>query len=192
MSLRYMSTEKKHIDMRDFLKGFFHLSLLRHKWLRIAAGCFLFFLVLDVLLYLLFAMPAAAGLEQKTARYQELKRRQAEAALFLKQKREIAGLRDGIATQKDMPIMVRDIVQTAKRLGLSVSNMNYDISKRETFGLTMLSFTLPVQGAYPNLKRFIHEIETSERFIGIQDLSLDADRGKVNLNMKLVTYIRGY
>jgi hypothetical protein len=41
------------------------------------------------------------------------------------------------------------------------------------------------------VKRFIFEVETSTRLVGIQDLKLASDKGRVKLQMKLVTYIRG-
>jgi Tfp pilus assembly protein PilO len=50
---------------------------------------------------------------------------------------------------------------------------------------------VPASGAYGNIKRFIYDIETSDRMIGIQDLKLDSEKGKVKLQMKLVTYISG-
>jgi hypothetical protein len=33
-------------------------------------------------------------------------------------------------------------------------------------------------------------VETSDRLVGIQELKLDSDQGKVRLEMKLVTYIK--
>jgi Tfp pilus assembly protein PilO len=55
----------------------------------------------------------------------------------------------------------------------------------------MLTFTFPASGAYADVKRFIYEVETSKRLVGIQDLKLSSEKGRVKLQMKLVTYIRG-
>ena len=96
----------------------------------------------------------------------------------------------GIQTQKDMPLLVRDLVQTARRLNLRVGPINYDIPKPESGGLAMLTFSFPAEGRYPDVKRFIYETETLPRLVGIQEVKLDAEKGGVKLQVKLVTYIK--
>jgi Tfp pilus assembly protein PilO len=117
--------------------------------------------------------------------------RHAEAALFNEQKPLFAGLLAGIPAQKDMPLLVKELEQMAKRLNLSVAAINYDMPQRESGELAMLSFSFPVEGRYPDIKRFIYEVETSGRVIGIQDVKLDSDKGRVKLQLKLMTYVRG-
>jgi Tfp pilus assembly protein PilO len=117
--------------------------------------------------------------------------RHAEAVLFKEQKPLFAGLLEGIPSQKDMPLFVKELEQTAKRLNLSVAAINYDIPQRESGELAMLTFSFPVEGRYPDIKRFIYEVETSVRPIGIQDVKLESDKGRVKLQMKLMTYVRG-
>ena len=111
--------------------------------------------------------------------------------LFNEQKPLFAGILAGIPAQKDMPLLVKELEQMAKRLNLTVAAINYDIPRRESGELAMLSFSFPVEGRYPDIKRFIYEVETSGRVIGIQDVKLDSDKGRVKLEMKLMTYVRG-
>jgi len=144
----------------------------------------------DLVLYFALAAPSAARLAEREATYAELRKRHAEALLFQKQKKAFAGIKAGISSQKDMPLLVKELVQTARKLKLSVAAVSYDIPMPGGGGLTMLSFSFPAEGAYPAVKRFIYEIETSDRLVGIQDLKLDADRGRVRLQLKLVTYIK--
>ena len=82
-------------------------------------------------------------------------------------------------------------MQTARRVHLSVEAINSDIPTPGLGGLTMLTFTFPASGAYADIKRFIYEVETSDRIVGIQDVKLGSEKGRVRLQMKLVTYIRG-
>ena len=82
-------------------------------------------------------------------------------------------------------------MQTARRLNLKVATVNYDIPKSVTGELVMLSFSFPVEGRYPEIKRFIYDVETSDRFVGIQELKLESEKGAGKLNMKLMTYVRG-
>lgn len=136
------------------------------------------------------AAPSALTLADLASRQAALRKRHAEAVLFQKQRESYAGIRAGIPTQKDMPLLVKDLVQKARSLNLSVGSISYDIPQHGREGLSVLSFSFPAEGTYPSVKRFIYEIESSDRIIGIQELKLDSDRGRVKLQMKLVTYIR--
>ena len=146
---------------------------------------------LNAVLFTALVSPAAADLAALRHRYDELKREQAETLQFQKQKRLYAGLTAGIPSQKDVPLLIKDIVSAARRLNLSVEAINSDIPTAGSGGLAMLTFTVPAAGGYGDVKRFIHEVETSDRLVGIQDIRFGADKGRVKFQMKLVTYIRG-
>jgi len=160
------------------------------KRLRVLAALCAGLIALNVLVYTFAVVPAAARLAASRQQYADLRREYAEAALFQKQKQLFAGLMSGIPAQKDVPLLMKELVQTARRLHLSVDAINSDIPKQGADGLTMLTFTFPAAGSYPDVKRFIYEIEASPRLVGIQDLKLSAEKGRVKLQMKLVTYLR--
>jgi Tfp pilus assembly protein PilO len=143
-----------------------------------------------VLLYAVLVAPAAARLTSWEKKYAELRKRRTEAILFQKQKQAVTGLKAGIPAQKDMPLLVKEFVQAARRLNLTVAAVTYDIPKGGGEDIAMLSFSFPVEGRYPDVKRFIYEVEISDRLVGIQDVEMDADKGRVKLQMKLVTYIK--
>lgn len=145
----------------------------------------------DVLLTAFLVSPASARLEAARTATADLKRRNADAVLFQKQKKAFAGMANGIPSQQDVPIVIRDIVQTARRLNLAVGAVNSDIPSPGSEGMAQLTFSVPVAGSYPDLKRFIYSMETTDRLLGIQGLAWKADKGRVTLNMKLVTYIKG-
>src|SRR5574337_198964 len=145
----------------------------------------------DLILYAALVVPATERLHASETKYRELRRSRAEAVQFEKQKRDLAGIVAGSPSQKDMPLLIKDLVQSARRLGLSVSSITYDIPRRSGEDLAMLSFSFPVEGRYADIKRFIYEVETSGSVVGIQDLKLDGTKGRISLNMKLATYIKG-
>jgi len=148
-------------------------------------------IVLNLLVYGAVVSPAARRLDAARQQYNDLKREHAEAVLFQKQKKLFAGLTAGIPAQKDVPLLIKDLVQTARRLNLSVEAINSDIPTPGSGGLTMVTFNFPASGAYADIKRLIYDVETSDRIVGIQDVKLGSDKGRVRLQMKLVTYIRG-
>jgi len=145
---------------------------------------------LDLLVYFVLVAPSGALLSAHEATYSQLRKQQAAAILFKKQRPLFAGIMAGIPAQKDMPILVKEYVQAAKRLNLTVAAVNYDMPKRGSGELAMLAFSFPAEGRYPDIKRLIYDVETSDRLIGIQDLKLETEKGRVKLNMKLMTYVK--
>jgi Tfp pilus assembly protein PilO len=148
-------------------------------------------IAINLLVYGVVVAPAARRFVADQQQYRDLKKEHAEAVLFQKQKQHFAGLTAGIPAQKDVPLLIKDLVQAARRLHLSVEAINSDIPTPGSGGLTMLTFTFPASGAYADIKRFIYEVETSDRIVGIQDVKLASEKGRVKMQMKLVTYIRG-
>ena len=178
------------MSLPSMLKIALPFGLADNRKLRTIALICAAFIIANALFYLFVAAPSAAGLKELDSRYAELRKRNAEAVQFQKQKKDIAGIKAGIQTQKDMPLLVKYLVQTAHRMNLRVGPINYDIPKPGSGGLAMLTFSFPAEGRYPDIKRFIYETETSPRLVGIQNVALDAEKGGVKLNVKLVTYIK--
>jgi Tfp pilus assembly protein PilO len=161
------------------------------KQLRAATFTFGALVCINLMLYFFLVAPYVNRLENGEARSAELRQRHAEVVLFKEQKRLFSGLLAGIPAQKDMPLIVKELVQMARRRDLSVAAINYDIPRRESGELAMLSFSFPVEGRYPDIKHFLYDVETSDRIIGIQDVILESDQGRVKLQMKLIMYVRG-
>ncbi len=162
-----------------------------NKSLRTVALIFAGLVLADLLVYFMLVVPSSSGLAAREAKYAEFRKRHAEAVLFKKQKPLFAGIMAGIPAQKDMPLLVKEFVQTARQLNLSVAAVNYDMPKRGSGELAMLAFSFPAEGKYPDIKRFIYEVETSDRLVGVQDLKLESDTGRVKMNVKLMTYVKG-
>jgi Tfp pilus assembly protein PilO len=173
----------KKIRLPEWLKG--------SKRLRAAALLCVGLLCADLLLYAGFIVPSKASLRSWEEKYAELRKRRTDAVLFEKHKEELSGIRAGIPTQKDMPLLIKEIVQTARRLHLSVSPIKYEIPNQSGEVPAVVSFAFPVEGKYADVKRFIYEIETSSRPVGIQDLKIGGEKGGVKVQMKLMTYVKG-
>jgi Tfp pilus assembly protein PilO len=171
-----------------FLRGLFAGRTGRQ--LKILAAAAFALAAANALLYVFAVLPASARHAEQQERLADLKRQHADALLFQKQKKVLSGLRTGALTQKDVPLLIKDLVQTARGLGLSVGAINSDLPTPGSGGLAALTFTVPVSGSYGSIKRYIYEIETSDRTVGIVDLRFDGDRKAVKLDMKLVTYLR--
>lgn len=167
------------------------LWLRQNRKLQAAALLCACLLAVDLLLFLAVVRPLAADLRERELRNADLRKRHAAAVLFQQQKKTFGVVAANVPTQKDMPLLVKELVQTARGLSLRVATVNYDIPKSGGEGITMLSFSFPVAGRYPDLKRFIYELETSRRLIGIKELELKDTHEGVDLDLKLITYVRG-
>lgn len=178
-----------NIVQLDRLRGWLAGAAARR--LRVPAGVAAFALLLTFLVYGLAVVPAAARLRSAHEGYAELKQQHADALLFQKQKQALAGLNKGIMTQKDVPLLIKDLVLAARARNLMVGTVSSDIPTPAASGLTVLTFTVPLTGSYSGIKRYLYEIETADRLVGIQDLRLASDKSSVKLDLKLVTYIRG-
>ena len=147
--------------------------------------------LMDALLYGAVLAPAAGRLAAEKDLLSTLKRQYADALLFQKQKQALAGLNKGVLTQKDVPLLIKDLVQIARRRGLAVDTINSDIPAPSAGDMTMLAFTVPLSGNYASCKRYIHDLETTDRLVGIQGVRFSSEKQKVKLELKLITYIRG-
>lgn len=160
------------------------------KRIRTAAMIFAGLLVLDLFLFGVLASPYSLRLSAFEDKYRELRKRRADAVMFKQQKSSVSGVIAGVPAQKDMPLLVKDLVQNARRLNLSVSSVKYDIPVRASGELALLSFSFPAEGRYADIKRFVYEVETSDRLVGIENLKMDSEKGIVRMDMKLLTYVK--
>ena len=180
MSWQYITAIKTH----QWLAGI-------PKKLKVAAVAFAGLACMNLVLYGILVAPSLARIREGETRYRDLRQRYAEAVLFKKQKPFFAGIMAGVPSQKDMPLLVKDLMQAARRLNLGVASVKYDMTKRAGGELVMVAFSFPAEGRYPEIKRFIYDVETADRLVGIQDLKMETEQGQVKIDMKLVTYIKG-
>ncbi len=146
---------------------------------------------MDLLFISLFLIPSVDRRDAARAQIAEMRHMSADAALFLKQKEIFSGMVSEIPTQQDVPLLFRDIVRSARSANLQVGSVNSDIPTPGNVGLAQLTFSVPLIGSYPDIKRFIYSMETTDRLLGIQGLALKAEKSRVAMTMKLVTYIKG-
>jgi len=176
--------------LQSITNGILLRDIFRNKRIRRTSLICAALLAINAVLYGALVVPASSRLAAGEERCSELRKRHAVAVIYTKQKPSFSGFMAGIPAQKDMPLLVKDLVTTARRLHLSVSSVKYDIPKRTNRELTLLAFSFPAEGHYSDVKRFIYDVETSDRLVGIQDIKMDSEKGVVKLEMKLLTYVR--
>jgi Tfp pilus assembly protein PilO len=89
-----------------------------------------------------------------------------------------------------------DLEAIAQRIGVQKSRVDYSIASEPQYGLYSVRIRLPVEGSYPNIVRFIRELEKSDIFFIIEAVSVRAasndasavSGGNVALSMGLETF----
>ncbi len=166
------------------------LDVKRNRKLQGAALICSCLLLLDLALYGAVVRPAAVKSAERESRITELRKRYAVGVLYQQQRKSIGALVTRVPTQKDMPLLVKELEQSARTLGLRVGSVNYDIPRPGAEETAMLTFSFPVDGRYAALKRFVYEVETSPRLVGIDSLEIKGDRKGDALTLKLMTYVK--
>lgn len=109
-------------------------------------------------------------------------------------KKDIDKFFDMLSAYQDYPGMINDLFEMAYSFDLSVDNSKYKYTTFKEGALTKVEINFPVEGKYFNVKKFIHELQNSEWFIVIEDLSLVKKNGKkskeLSLDLKLAAYFK--
>lgn len=81
--------------------------------------------------------------------------------------------------------------ETAKANQLELDQVSYDIAQAKEQDLEMHQISLPLSGRYRDIRAFVADVETSELFLVVMEMSLeDTNRtsGKVDVQLRLATY----
>lgn len=85
------------------------------------------------------------------------------------------------------------LAELAKKHQLKYARRTFEEKLDEHSALARLEMTMNVQGSYANIRRFIHELETSREFVVISAVGLaqsDDEGAPLELGLELATYYR--
>ena len=81
--------------------------------------------------------------------------------------------------------------QLARDAGMRYSRMANEIVEERTSTLTRLKTEMELAGAYPSMRAFIHQLESSPEFVVIDNIELADDQGgELRVKLELSTYFR--
>ncbi|MEW5977021.1 MAG: type 4a pilus biogenesis protein PilO [Acidobacteriota bacterium] len=86
--------------------------------------------------------------------------------------------------------LLRELEGICTEAGLSRNQASYRASSESQFGMQQINITLPIEGSYPNVRKFLNTLENSERFIIIDSVALESERegsGLIRLDLQLST-----
>lgn len=84
------------------------------------------------------------------------------------------------------------IEQLAKECNLRLERESTDPRPERDSNLVKLTYTAALSGEYPDIRRFIHAIETASEFLVLENVELSQtdETKELNLNVQIATYYR--
>lgn len=99
-----------------------------------------------------------------------------------------------IPKEKEIIKLVSELPNLAKASNLKISSIRYEPFRKESkSSFKKLSFSIPVDGSYADIREFIYRIENLRKLIRIESISLRKEREEpaiVGVELYVSTYFR--
>lgn len=131
--------------------------------------------------------------EALTARRAEVEEREAYHEALLRAEADLTTLRAEVLStrQKRMIEVQLELIALAERFSIDVDSITYDSELLYEEELDKLVMTVPLEGGYGNLRKFLQAVEDSEKFLVVERVALgEGKTGGVllQLSISLATY----
>jgi Tfp pilus assembly protein PilO len=90
--------------------------------------------------------------------------------------------------------LLRELDQLCAQAGLSRSRSSFKHDVEAQFGMRRVSMTLPIEGSYTSIRKFLNILESHTKFIIVDSMALDSERegtGLIRMEMRLITLFGG-
>ncbi|MEK6645877.1 MAG: type 4a pilus biogenesis protein PilO [Candidatus Firestonebacteria bacterium] len=108
--------------------------------------------------------------------------------------KNIMGFYSIIPKEKEMIRLVSELPNLAKNSNLKISSIKYQpFKKEEQSSFKKLSFSIPVEGNYNNIRKFVYKIENLRKLIKIESISLKKEKEGsdiIGVELYVSTYFR--
>jgi Tfp pilus assembly protein PilO len=86
--------------------------------------------------------------------------------------------------------LLRELDELCAQAGLSRNRSSFKHDEEAQFGMRRVSMTLPVEGSYSSIRKFLNLLESRPKFIIVDSMALDSERegtGLIRMEMRLIT-----
>jgi Tfp pilus assembly protein PilO len=87
--------------------------------------------------------------------------------------------------------LMRELEQVTLKAGLLKNSASYRFEDPSRFGVRRIAFSLPIEGSYASIRKFLNLLERGSKFIIIDSLTLETDRessgGVIRMDLNLST-----
>lgn len=106
---------------------------------------------------------------------------------------DIAAFMKRIPGEGKLTAVVRSVFNVARNNGLAIPAGEYSPQTVKDGDVSRYVMTFPVEGGYPNIKKFIYDVEMLRQMVAIEEITLkggSTDSEAIRLNIKISVYYR--
>ena len=164
-------------------------------------------ILVNVPVYFLFVRPEVQADQNEKARDDsarlELRRKTAVLAFLKSMERKMGQSHENygrftreylFSKDRGSSELLGELDQLCAEAGLSRNRSSFKHDEEAQFGMRRVSVTLPIEGSYTSIRKFLNLLETRPRFIIVDSMALDSERegtGLIRMEMRLVTLFGG-
>ncbi len=173
------------------------ISEIRRKWMPVLIGL----VVLDLACVGYLLSPAGRSRQMRQREYYELraqltaKRQEVLPTRGMDQKLKQAAQDISSFDDQRFPaeysVVAEELGKMAEDTGVQLAGLKYDEKEATIEGLHKLNIEITLSGNYLQEVKFINALERDKMFCLIDGVALTEQQGKVRLQLKLETYLRG-
>lgn len=136
---------------------------------------------------------SAPSLERLRKREEAVRALEGYAASLRKAEADLEHLRREVLSTRDRRLIEvqLEVARLAEQFKVSLERIQFENEFLEEEGLERLAMTVPLQGGYSSLRRFIQAVERSDQFLVVERVAL-AEGGEggalLDLNITVATY----
>jgi Tfp pilus assembly protein PilO len=178
--------------------------IVKEKPRRLIYGLLLALIAANLPLYLVFVRPegeavsieaqrieqASVELREKKSSINTVKEIEVKLAESRKARKEL-GTRYLFSRSKVSSELLNELDQICAQAGLLRNRVAFSYGAESEFGYQRLSLTLPVQGTYSNIRKFLNVLESRSKLIIVDSMVLQSEKegtGLIQMDMNLSTY----
>ena len=96
--------------------------------------------------------------------------------------------------EKGSSELLRELDELCAQAGLARNRTSFKHEEEPQFGMRRVSMTLPIEGSYASIRKFLNLLESRRKFIIVDSMALDSERegtGLIRMEMHLITLFGG-
>ncbi|MCK4738385.1 MAG: type 4a pilus biogenesis protein PilO [Deltaproteobacteria bacterium] len=113
------------------------------------------------------------------------------AYLVSKTQADVAKFKASLPSKEALTTLLKDVYKSAKRNKVKIPEGSYSPKTVEEASILKYTISLPVEGRYKDIKKFVYDIETLKRPLVVDEISFSRSKGSkgvVALHIQLSAY----
>jgi Tfp pilus assembly protein PilO len=164
-------------------------------WIKRPVGLILLFLLLILAANTVFSLVVIKSqsdeiltlLERISSAREEIKRPESSnvGERIKKVQTDVESFKAGIPDHKGLTGVLNDIFAAARKNGLQIPSGDYSPKTVKETDISKYTIRFPVEGTYPQIKRFIYDVGALRHLLAIEDIAFSSSKGKRTIGLKI-------